>query len=84
MAMRYNDNAEAEERGADLRRRFTVAELRQFFVERSHDTLFSFVGEPVTSPSAPKHVAVWNGYEIAVRNAYAGYDASPANDEDEV
>lgn len=71
MPLKLPDNAEAEQRGADLRGRFTVEELREFFIRREHDSLFNFVGEPVTSPFAPAHAAVWNGYAIAVGNQYA-------------
>jgi hypothetical protein len=78
-----SNRQEAEERAADLRRRFTQAELRRFFVERSHDTLFSFVGEPVTLPFADAHVAVWNGFDLAVRNAYAGCGELPTDEDEE-
>lgn len=67
-----SDMNEARERASALRRRFSLTELRRLFITRERDTLFSYVGEPVTSAFAPPHIAVWHGYAIAVGSSYIG------------
>lgn len=52
--------SEVLERAKDLRKRFSEAELRQFFTERSHESLFAYVGEPVFwgRVNVPMHILV--------------------------
>ena len=62
---------EAEARAGDLYGRFAPDELRLMFTRREHDSLFSYVSEPVTSElDKRKHIGVWNGYEMAVGSRY--------------
>lgn len=68
MQGRQEDEKEAEARAKDLRRRFTT---REMFIGREHDTLFSYVGEPVTSCFAEPHVVAWVGFEIATYSRWS-------------
>lgn len=56
-----------------LRSRYSVHELRELFMGRQHDTLFSYIGELVmmTPPLEYKFVMAWEGYDLAVGNQYS-------------
>lgn len=66
--MSVKDEQESEERGRALRQRFGTEALRRMFINRENDHYFAHVGEPLTSPFAPKHHAIWTGFEIATES----------------